>query len=80
MMLGPWNQQKSDLATFRETEAVHYESMKNDEWILGGNSVDELEQYKNLAVVKNYIDSFSPNAEDNIEKARKKSGMIFSLR
>ena len=35
-------------------------------------------EYKNLGVVKNYIGSFSTNADENIEKTRKKAGMIFS--
>ena len=38
----------------------------------------ELYEYKNLGVLKNYIGSFSSNVTDNIEKTRKKAGMIFS--
>ena len=44
---------------------------------LGGDNVDELYEYKNLEVLKNY-GSFSPNIDDNIEKTQKKAGMIFS--
>ena len=33
---------------------------------------------KNLGVLKNCFNSFSSNIEDNIEKTRKKAGMIFS--
>ena len=40
--------------------------------------VNELYEYKNLGVLKNYVNSFPSNVEDNIEKARKKAGMIFS--
>ena len=40
--------------------------------------VDELSEYKNLGVLKNCFNSFSSNIEDNIEKTRKKDGMIFS--
>ena len=29
--------------------------------------------------IKNYVNSFASNVEDNIEKARKKAGMIFLL-
>ena len=46
--------------------------------ILGGDTVDELYEYKNLEVLKNYIGSFSSNVDDNIEKTRNKPGMIFS--
>ena len=35
-------------------------------------------EYKNLGVAKNYIGSFSTNADDNIDKTRKKAGMLFS--
>ena len=43
-------------------------------WILGDDTVDELYEYKNLGVLKNYIGSFSSNIED---KTRKNDGMIF---
>ena len=52
--------------------------MKTREWILGGDTVDELYEYRNLGVLKNYIGSFSSNVDDNIEKARIKAGMISS--
>ena len=73
-----FNNSKSGVVTFGETKAVHYQSMKTREWILGGNSVDELYEYKTLGVLKNYIGSFSSNVDDNIEKTRNKAGMIFS--
>ena len=52
--------------------------MKEHEWTLGDGTVDELYEYKNLGVLKNYIGSFSSDVEDNIDKTRKKAGMIFS--
>ena len=52
--------------------------MKEHEWILGEDTVDKLYEYKNLGDLKNYIGSFSSNVEDNIDKTRKKAGMIFS--
>ena len=39
--------------------------------------VEELYEYKNLGLLKNYIGSFSSNVTDNIKKTRKKAGMIF---
>ena len=54
------------------------ETMKECNWVLGGESVTELYEYKNLGVVKNYIGSFSTNAHDNIDKTRKKAGILFS--
>ena len=52
--------------------------MRKREWMLGEFVVDELFEYKNLGVLKNYVSSFALNVDDNIEKARKKAGMIFS--
>ena len=48
------------------------------EWRLGDDTEEELYEYKNLGVLKNYIGSFCYNVTDNIEKTRKKAGMIFS--
>ena len=36
-----------------ETKPVHFEEMKELEWVLGDGTVDELYQYKNLGVLKN---------------------------
>ena len=52
--------------------------MNEHEWVLGNDSVDELYEYKNLGVVKNYIGSFSSSADENVDKTRKKVGIIFS--
>ena len=46
--------------------------------MLGDCVVDELFKLKNLGVLKNYVSSFASNIDDNIEKARKKAGMVFS--
>ena len=34
--------------------------------------MEELYEYKNLGVLKNYVGSFSSNIDDNIDKTRKK--------
>ena len=52
--------------------------MKEREWPLGDDTVEELYEYKNLGVLKNYCGSFASNISDNIDKTRKKAGMIFS--
>ena len=74
-----FNHVKSGIVTFSESKCVHSEAMKERIWVLGGESVTELYEYKNLGVVKNYIGSFSTNTDDNIDKTRKKAGMLFSL-
>ena len=73
-----FNHSKSGVVTYGETKPVNFEEMKGREWILGDDTVDELYEYKNLGVLKNYIGSFSSSVEDNIDKNRKKAGIIFS--
>ena len=69
-----FNHSKSGVATFGETKPQHFESLKNREWLPGDTKVEELYEYKNLGVLKNYIGSFSSNIDDNIDK--EKVGMI----
>ena len=64
--------------TFGETKPHHSETLKNCEWLLGDTKVEELYEYKSLGVLKNYVGSFSSNIDDNIDKTRKKVGMLFS--
>ena len=53
--------------------------MKEREWLLRDAIVNELYEYKNLGVLKNYVNSsFAFNVEENIKKTCKKAGMIFS--
>ena len=73
-----FNHTKSGVVTFGETKPIHSRLMKEREWTLGDTKVDELYEYKNLGVLKNYAGSFTSNILDNIEKTRKKAGMIFS--
>ena len=68
---------KSGIVTFGESKRAHSEAMKESIWVLGGESVTELYEYKNLGVVKNYIGSFSTNADDNIDKTQKKPVCCF---
>ena len=67
-----FNHTKSGVVTYGETKPVHFEEMKEREWILGDGTVDELYEHKNLGVLRNYIGSFSSSVEDNIDKTRKK--------
>ena len=72
-----FNRSKSGVVTFGDTK-LHCKSMKECEWALGDDTVEELYEYKNLGVLKNYCGSFASNVSDNIDKTRKKAGMIFS--
>ena len=73
-----FNHLKSGVVTFDQAKSVHSRLLTEREWLLGETTINELCEYKNLGVLKNYIGSFSSNVEDNIEKTRKKPGMIFS--
>ena len=73
-----FNHSKSGIVTFGQSKPQHFESMKNRVWLLGNTLIDELYEYKNLGVLKNYVGSFSSNVEDNIDKTRKKVGLIFA--
>ena len=46
--------------------------MKEREWMLGVAIVNELYEYKNLGVLKYYVNSFASNIEDNIKKHAKR--------
>ena len=72
-----FNHSKSGILTFDESKPQHFESMKNRVWLFRDTIVDELYEYKNLGVLKNYVGSFSSNVEDNIDKTRKKSWLDF---
>ena len=52
--------------------------MKNRWWVLGDIIVDELYEHRHLGVLKNYVGSFFSNVEDNIDKTRRKVGLIFA--
>ena len=73
-----FNHTKSGVVTFGKTKPTLYQLMRESEWTLGEFVADELFEYKNLRVLKNYVSSFASNVDDKIEKTRKKAGMIFS--
>ena len=52
--------------------------MKEREWALGDDTVEELYECKNLGDLKTYCGSFASNISDNIDKTREKAGTIFS--
>ena len=58
---------KSCIVTSGETKRIPCQSIKQRNWVLGNEIVDERYEYKNLGVVKNYAGSLSSNVEDNID-------------
>ena len=73
-----FNHSKSGVVSFGETKPIHCKSMKEREWALGDDTVEELYECKNLGVLKNYCGSIASSVSDNIDKTRKKADMIFS--
>ena len=73
-----FNHPKSGTVTFGEDKQTHCTRMNERECKLGLQNIYELYEYKNLGVTKNYIGSSVSVVNDNIEKTRKKAGMIFS--
>ena len=61
-----FNNSKSGIVTFGETKSQHFISMNKGRSVLGSETVEELYQYRNLGVLKNYVSSFSSNVIDNI--------------
>ena len=47
---------------------MHCELMKERDWALGDDMVEELYEYKNLCALKNYCGSFASSISDNIDK------------
>ena len=50
----------------------HFANMQERAWTLGAENMDELYKYKN------YYGSFNANINQNVERTRKKVGIIFS--
>ena len=73
-----FNHTKSGMVTLGESKPLHLAAVQSRKWVLGYDNVDELYEYKNLGILKNYVGSFSSNTDDNIQKTQKKAGMIFS--
>ena len=65
------------MVNFGETKAVHQESMETRETILGGDTVNQLYEYKNIGVLKNHIFFLSSDVDGNIEKTHNKAEMIY---
>ena len=73
-----FNHTKCGVVTFGEYKTLRFQSIKKRVGKLGNDIVDEVYEYKNLGVLKNFVGSFSSNVTDSIEKTRKRARMIFS--
>ena len=61
-----------------ESRVQHYREQQARHWELDGNVVTELDEYKNLGVVKNYTSSSRLDIPEATEKTRKKAGMLLN--
>ena len=62
-----FNDSKSRVVVYGEAKSVHFNEMTERSWLLGDNTVDELYDYQNLGVFKNYCSSFSTNVERRLK-------------
>ena len=63
-----FNNINSGMFTYGESKPSHFANTQRRSWTLGAENVDELYEYKNLGIYKNYCDSFNANIGENIEK------------
>ena len=73
-----YNQSKSGVVVFGESRVLNYREKQARHWELDGNVVIELDEYKNLGVVKNYASSSRLDISEAIEKTGKKAGMLLN--
>ena len=67
-----YNQSKSGVVVFGESQIQHYREKQARH--IDGNVVTELDEYKNLGVVKSYASSSRLDISEAIEKNSKKGG------
>ena len=59
---------------------MHGRIINTRKFVIGSSPIEDLKEYTNLGIYKNYCGSFTTNVDENITKVRKKSGMLFSAR
>ena len=70
-----FNNIKSGIVTYGEPEPLTLLTCRKDHGpCMGVENVDELYEYKNLGVYKNYYGSFVANIDESIEKNSQESG------
>ena len=67
-----FNHLKSGVVTFDEAKSVHSRLLTEREWLLGETTINELCEYKNLGVLKNYIVHFPLTLRTTLRKLAKK--------
>ena len=75
-----YHNEKSRIAVFGDILAMHGRMINTRKFVIGSSPIEELKDYTDLGIYKNYCGSFVTNIDENITKARKRSGMLFSAR
>ena len=75
-----YHNEKSGIVVFGETPAMHGRMINTRKFFIGSSLIEEVKEYTNLGNYKNYCGSFATNIDENITKASKKAGMLFSAR
>ena len=75
-----YHNEKRRTVVFGDTLAMHGRMINTRKFVIGSSPIEELKEYTDLGIYKNYCGSFATNIDKNITKARKKSGMLFSAR
>ena len=75
-----YHNEKSRIVVFGETPAMHGRMINTRKFFIGSSLTEEVKEYTNLGIYKNYCGSFVTNSNENITKAKEKAGMLFSAR
>ena len=59
---------------------MHGRMINTRQFFIGSSLIEEVKEYTNLGIYKNYCCSLATNIDENIMKASKKAGMLFSAR
>ena len=63
--------EKSGIVAFGETPAMDGRMISTRKFVVGSLPIEELKEYTNLGIYKNYCGSFATNIDENITKVSK---------
>ena len=72
-----YHHKKSGIEVFGETPAMHGRMVNTRKFVTGFSPIEELKEYINLGIYKNYCGSSATNIDENVTKARKSQVCYF---
>ena len=75
-----YHNEKSGIVVFGETPAMHGRIINTRKFFIGSSLIEEVKEYTNLGLYKNYCGSFATSIDENITNARKKAGPLVFLK